>query len=223
MSPLSRDPLVEASRRSGVRDARVLEAVGAVPREQYVPAHHRDEADRDRPIPIARDQVTTQPSLVAATVEALALRGHERVLEVGTGLGYQAAVLARLCAEVVTVERHPELAEQARENLAAAGVDTVEVVVGDGTVGVPERAVFDAIVVAAAAPEVPRPLVEQLRVGGRLVQPIGPGGEEQVTVFERSDGGLRVRGVVTAARYVPLLGEYGRPDDTVIPDDGPPA
>lgn len=205
-------PLVEASRAIGVRDPRVLDAIGAVTREHYVPADRTDEAYLDRPVPIAKGQVTTQPSLVARMVEALELDRADRVLEIGTGLGYQAAVLARLCREVFTVERHPSLAEQARENLVADGVEAVEVVVGDGTLGLPEHAPFDAIIVAAAFPEVPRPLIAQLRAGGKLVQPLGPGGYERVTTFERSQAGLEERGVVIDARFVRLVGEHGHRD-----------
>lgn len=204
-------PLVGASRAAGVRDERVLDAIAAVPRARFVPVSQADAADRDRPVPIARGQVTTQPSLVAVMVEALGLRGDERVLEVGTGLGYQAAVLARLCAHVWSVERHPDLADAARAALAAAGVTTVDVVVGDGTRGLPEHAPYDAVILAAAFPDVPRPLVDQLRAGGRLVQPVGPGGAEDVTVFERSRHGLAAARVVTAARFVPLVGEHGHP------------
>lgn len=202
-------PLVDASRAAGVVDSRVLDAIAAVPRERYVPAEHADEAHRDRPIPIASGQVTTQPSLVARMVEALQLQGDERVLEIGTGLGYQAAVLVQLCARVFTVERHADLAEQARANLTVAGIDRVEIHVGDGTVGLPDQAPFDAMVVAAASPQVPAPLVEQLAVGGRLVQPIGPGGHEQVTRFERTAEGLQEHGFVTGARFVPLVDDHG--------------
>lgn len=200
-------PLVEASRATGVRDARVLDAMASVPRDRFVPEDQVSRAHIDRPIPIAHLQVTTQPSLVAIMVEALGLRGGERVLEVGTGLGYQAAVLAELGARVWTIERFPALAEQARQNLTAAGVDTVEVTVGDGTDGLPDHAPFDATILAAAAPEVPPALVEQLRVGGRLVHPVGPGGAEQVQLFERTDDGLETVAFLTHARFVPLVGE----------------
>ncbi len=198
-----------ASCTAGVRDQRVLDAIADVPREQYVPAEHAHEAVRDRPIRIASGQVTTQPSLVARMVEALQLEGDERVLEIGTGLGFQAAVLAQLCRQVFTIERHADLADQARANLAADGIDRVEVHVGDGTMGLPEQAPFDAVVVAAAFTQVPAPLVDQLLVGGRLVQPIGPGGNEQVTCFERTADGLEEREFVTGARFVRLIGEHG--------------
>jgi protein-L-isoaspartate(D-aspartate) O-methyltransferase len=205
-----RHPLARAARASGVRDQRVLDALTAVSRAAYVPADSVGEADRDRPIPIPGGQVTTQPSLVAAMVEALALDGDERVLEIGAGLGYEAAVLARLAQEVWTLERRPELAAAAAANLAAQGVANVHVVVGDGSEGLPDEAPFDAIVVAAAFPVVPAPLVTQLAEGGRLVQPIGPGGAEDVTLFRRDVSGRLVRErSITGAYFVPLYGRYG--------------
>jgi protein-L-isoaspartate(D-aspartate) O-methyltransferase len=212
VEPSPKHPLVAAARAAGVRDVRVLEAVAAVPRAAYVPADRRREADVDRPIPIAGRQVTTQPSLVAAMVEALSLQGAERVLEIGAGLGYQAAVLARLAREVWSVERRAELAEPARANLAAEGVANAHVVVGDGTEGLPEHAPYDAIVVAAAYPRVPPPLAAQLGPGGRLVQPIGPSGAEDVTLFRRRpDGVLARERSVTRAYFVALEGRHGFP------------
>jgi protein-L-isoaspartate(D-aspartate) O-methyltransferase len=179
--------------------------VATVPRASYVPHESVGEANRDRAIPIGSDQVTTQPSLVAAMVEALALRGRERVLEVGTGLGYQAAILSRLAREVWTVERRPELATAAAANLAAEGVDNVRVREGDGSDGLAEHAPYDAIVVAAAHPLVPAPLVAQLAPGGRLVQPIGPSGSEDVTLFRRTGDRLESVRVVIGAHFVPLV------------------
>jgi protein-L-isoaspartate(D-aspartate) O-methyltransferase len=207
-------PLVAAVRATGVRDPRVLDALAAVPRAAYVPENRVGEADVDRPIPIAGGQVTTQPSLVAAMVQALALGGDERVLEIGTGLGYQAAVLGRLAREVWSLERRPDLASAARANLAAQGVANVRVAVGDGSEGLPEHAPFDAIVVAAAHPAVPPPLVAQLAAGGRLVQPIGPSGAEDVTLFRREASGRLVRErSVIRAYFVALYGRYGFPPD----------
>jgi protein-L-isoaspartate(D-aspartate) O-methyltransferase len=201
--------LAGAAYLAGVRDARVLEAIATVPRAAYVPSGEAAVAEHDRPIPIAGGQVTTQPSLVAAMVEALELTGDERVLEIGSGLGYQAAVLGRLAREVWSVERHEELARAAVENLRAQGVENVCVVASDGTEGLSEHAPFDAIVLAAAHPRVPRPLITQLVEGGRLVQPIGPGGCEDVTLFKAHAGGIvRVRSVI-AARFVPLCGKHG--------------
>jgi protein-L-isoaspartate(D-aspartate) O-methyltransferase len=192
-----------------VRDPRVLEALAAVPRARYLPLGHAWHADCDRPIPIGGGQVTTQPSLVAAMVEALELGGDELVLEVGTGLGYQAAVLGRLAQEVWSVELRPELAAAAAANLSAESVENVHVVVGDGSEGFGADARYDAIVVAAAHPRVPPPLAAQLAPDGRLVQPIGPSGAEDVTLFRRH-GGLLVRvRVVIGARFVPLRGRHG--------------
>lgn len=209
MSSFRENRLAGAAYVAGVRDPRVLDALAAVPRAAYVPGDETTVADRDRPIPIAGGQVTTQPSLVAAMVEALELTGDERVLEVGTGLGYEAAVLACLAREVWSIERHQELADAAIANLRAEDVENVHVVTGDGTEGLPDHAPYDAIVLAAAHPRVPRPLIEQLAPGGRLVQPIGPGGCEEVTLFRATDGGVvRVR-KVTGARFVPLYGKHG--------------
>jgi protein-L-isoaspartate(D-aspartate) O-methyltransferase len=203
------DALVAASREAGVQDERVLDAIAAVPRRDFVPAEAVDLAELDTPIPIPHDQVTTQPSLVARMVAALALRGDERVLEIGTGYGWQTALLARLAAEVYSVERFADLAETARQRLT--GYENVTVVIGDGSAGLPDHAPYDAILVAAAFPRVPGPLAEQLSEAGRLVQPIGPGGREDVVLFEKRDGELnRVRSV-SPARFVRLYGRHGFP------------
>ncbi|MGW1894573.1 protein-L-isoaspartate(D-aspartate) O-methyltransferase [Streptomyces sp. NPDC002004] len=205
------EDLVRAARAAGVRDERLLRAMRGTPRGRFVPASCRATAYRDVPLPIGHGQVTTQPSLMAMMVTALGLVGSERVLEVGTGHGFQTAVLARLAAHVVSIERWPELAGEARRNLAAAGVGNAEVFIGDGTLGLPAHAPYDAVVVCAAFPEVPPPLVSQLRTGGRLVQPIGPGGDEDVEVYERVEHGLVRHGYVAAARFVRLFGAYGCP------------
>ena len=188
---------------------RVLDAIASVPRGDFVPPELSKSADRDRPLPIPHAQVTTQPSLVARMVEALALVGSERVLEVGTGYGWQSALLGRLAAEVWSVERWDDLAAAARTHLARSGVTNVHVVVADGSEGLPAHAPYDAIVVSAAFPHVPPPLVEQLAASGRLVQPIGLGGNEDVVLFTKRDGTLdRVRSVI-GAHFVPLVGRYG--------------
>jgi protein-L-isoaspartate(D-aspartate) O-methyltransferase len=163
----------------------------------------------DRPIPIPHEQVTTQPSLVARMIEALGLEGTERVLEVGTGYGWQTALLARLAGHVFSIERFADLAATARAILARLGIDNADVVVGDGTEGLPEHAPFDAIVVAAAFPVVPPPLVEQLVEGGRLVQPIGPGGAEDVILFAKRGGKLEEIRFVSGAHFVRLHGRHG--------------
>lgn len=201
--------LVRVVRAAGITDERVLDAIRRTPRAGFVPAEQAGAAYRDEPIPIAHGQVTTQPSLSARMIEGLGLGGDEHVLEVGSGLGFQTALLARLAGEVVGVERWPDLVERARRSLAGQGIHNVELRCGDGTCGLPERAPYDAIIVSAAFPEVPVPLIEQLRLHGRLVQPIGPGGREDVVLFERSDDGLLARGVLTAARFVRLYGRHG--------------
>jgi protein-L-isoaspartate(D-aspartate) O-methyltransferase len=201
--------LVAAARRAGVDDPRVLDAMRHVPRAAFVPPDQVRLAYDDEPIPIPHHQVTTQPSLSARMVQALLLAGTEHVLEVGTGYGYQTALLARLASFVTSIERWPDLAEQARRNLAALHIDNVHVVDGDGTDGVPAATPYDAVLVSAAFPQVPKPLVDQLRLGGRVVQPIGPGGAEQVTVFERTVDGLMPREVVCHARFVRLHGRHG--------------
>ena len=199
-------PLEEAARQAGVRDPRVLAAFREILRTEFVPVASAHLAERDRPIPIPNGQVTTQPSLVALMVEALELRGGEHVLEVGTGFGYQTAILAELCAHVYSIERFADLSASAAENLRRAGIENVTLIVGDGTRGVPEHAPYDAIVVAAAATTVSPRLAEQLQEGRILVQPIGPGGSEMVTAFRRR-GGLLVRErAVSAAYFVPLVG-----------------
>jgi protein-L-isoaspartate(D-aspartate) O-methyltransferase len=207
----SPEDLVGVVRAEGVRDRRVLAAFRAVPRALFVPAEAAPQAYLDEPIRIPHGQVTTQPSLIAAMVAALGLTGGERVLEVGTGLGFQTAILARLARMVVSVERFADLAAQARASLTAAGVGGVTVVVGDGTLGVPEHAPYQAIVVAAAAPRVPGPLVEQLADGGRLVHPVGPGGREEVTAFSKQAGRLVADARLVPARFVPLVGAHGTP------------
>jgi protein-L-isoaspartate(D-aspartate) O-methyltransferase len=196
-------------RAEGIRDRRVLAAFRAVPRAEFVPPAAAGQAYVDVPIRIPHGQVTTQPSLIAAMVAALELSGSERVLEVGTGLGFQTAILAMLARQVVSIERFPALAAEARANLAAAGLSQVTVVVGDGTLGVPEHAPYQAIVVVAASPRIPPPLVEQLAPGGRLVLPVGPGGHEQVTAFHQEADRLVADARLTPARFVPLVGLHG--------------
>jgi protein-L-isoaspartate(D-aspartate) O-methyltransferase len=202
-------PLVAAAREVGVTDPRVLDAVAAVPRIEFVSPALAASADVDRPLPIPHGQVTTQPSLVARMVEALALIGSERVLEIGTGFGWQTALLGRLAVEVWSVERWDDLAATARTHLARYGASNVTVVVGDGSEGLAARAPYDAILVSAAFPAVPPPLREQLADGGRLVQPIGYGGNEDVVLFAKRGGTLvRLRSVI-GAHFVPLVGRHG--------------
>jgi protein-L-isoaspartate(D-aspartate) O-methyltransferase len=200
----SANDLLAAVRATGIRDGRVLDAVRAMPRADFVPADHAAAASSDMPIGIGHGQVTRQPSLSAAMIEGLGLEGDEHVLEIGTGLGFQTALLARLAADVVSIERWPDLARQARQNLARHGIRNVQIIVGDGSGGVPERAPYDAIIVSAAFPHIPEPLTRQLRLGGRLVQPIGPGGQEDVVLFHRTAAGLEQQKLLALPSFVRL-------------------
>jgi protein-L-isoaspartate(D-aspartate) O-methyltransferase len=195
-------------RMRDIVDERVLEAMTRVPRELFVPPEERSRAYADAALAIGSGQTISQPYMVARICEVLALRGPERVLDVGTGSGYQAAVLAELAAEVVTIERIPELAELAKRTLAEAGYDNVEVRIGDGTLGVPDLAPFKAIAVAAAAPEVPETLYEQLEPGGRMAVPVGRRRSQDLLLVVRSpEGPAVIRSV--PCRFVPLVGEEG--------------
>jgi protein-L-isoaspartate(D-aspartate) O-methyltransferase len=191
-----------------VVDERVLAAMERVPRELFVPERLQRRAYEDAALPIGEGQTISQPYMVARIAEALALIGDEHVLDVGTGSGYQAAVLSELADEVDTIERIPALAEQARDNLKAAGYERVQVHVGDGSQGLPARAPFSAIAVAAAAPELPQTLYDQLELRGRLVVPVGRRGVQQLQVIVRSPEGPAVLRSVPC-RFVPLLGEEG--------------
>jgi protein-L-isoaspartate(D-aspartate) O-methyltransferase len=198
-------------RARDISDERVLDAMERVPRELFVPDDLRSRAFDDAALPIAAGQTISQPYMVARIAEELGLDGDERILDVGSGSGYQAAVLAELGDEVHTIERIPELAEQARRNLTAAGYDRVAVHHGDGSRGLPEFAPFEAIAVAAAAPGFPQALYEQLRPGGRLVVPVGGRHGQRLEVIVRSpEGPAVVRSV--PCRFVPLVGEEGFAD-----------
>ncbi|HEX8051101.1 MAG TPA: protein-L-isoaspartate(D-aspartate) O-methyltransferase [Solirubrobacterales bacterium] len=195
-------------RARGIEDERVLAAMGEVPREAFVPKALRKRAYEDSALPIGEEQTISQPWIVAAICQALELEGSELVLEVGTGSGYSAAVLARLAAHVVSVERHEPLSREAAAVLGSLGVGNVELVVGDGSLGVPERAPFDAIAVHAAAPAAPATLVEQLVDEGRLVVPVSGDDAEVLTVLRRA--GERIeRSEISPCRFVPLIGEEG--------------
>ena len=207
----SQEDLVREIAAEGVLDPHVLRALRKVPRAGFVPSDLVEWAYLDRPLPIPHGQVTTQPSLVARMIEALGLEGSERILEIGAGYGFQTALLAYLSSFVWGVERWPDIADISRENLSHHGVTNVEVVAGDGTEGLTEHAPYDAILVAAAFPSVPPPLAEQLAPGGRLVQPIGSGGEEEVVLFEKGKEGLKRRRTITGARFVRLHGKHAFP------------
>jgi protein-L-isoaspartate(D-aspartate) O-methyltransferase len=207
----SRLRMVEAQLRGrDIVDERVLEAMERVPRELFVPEAERIRAYDDAALPIGHGQTISQPYMVARIAEVLALRGDERVLDVGAGSGYQAAVLAELAGEVFTIERIPELAEHAKRNLEAAGYADVHVEVGDGTLGLPEHAPYDAIAVAAAAPALPQRLYEQLETRGRLAVPVGGRGGQRLELIIRSPEGPAVVKSVPC-RFVPLVGEGGFP------------
>jgi protein-L-isoaspartate(D-aspartate) O-methyltransferase len=201
----------EQLRSRDIVDERVLQAMERVPRELFVPDDLRGRAFDDAALPIAAGQTISQPYMVARIAQELGLDGDERILDVGTGSGYQAAVLAELGDEVHTIERIPELAEQARRNLEAAGYDQVTAHQGDGSRGLPELAPFDAVAVAAAAPGFPQALYDQLRPGGRLVVPVGGRHGQRLEVIVRSpEGPAVVRSV--PCRFVPLVGEEGFSD-----------
>jgi len=197
-------------RRRGIDDPRVLAAMAAVPRERFVPSGLRRRAYADSALPIGQGQTISQPWIVAAICQALRLEGEERVLEVGSGSGYSAAVLGLLAREVIGIELQPALAAGAKLAIAELGADNVELIVGDGGRGLPERAPFDAIAVHAAAPAPPTPLLEQLGEGGRLVAPIATGEADMLTVFRRDGDGFASR-EIGPCRFVPLLGEEGFP------------
>jgi protein-L-isoaspartate(D-aspartate) O-methyltransferase len=200
----------EQLRARGIRDERVLAAMSRVPREEFVEADDRRRAYLDMPLAIGFGQTISQPYMVGLIAEAAEVREGDEVLDVGTGSGYAAAVLAELGATVHTIERIPELTAKARERLAATGYDAVEVHVGDGSLGMPEEAPFDAITVAAAAPELPRTLYEQLVIGGRLVVPIGgPDGQRLEVAIRSPEGPAVIRSV--PCRFVPLVGAQGFP------------
>ena len=200
--------LVETLQRKGIRDLAVLRAVGLVPRHLFVPESVRHRAYEDVALPIGSGQTISQPWVQARYLELLGLKGRERVLEIGTGSGYQTALLALLCDAVFSVERLPGLAQTARAALERAGIRNVTVLVGDGTLGWRPFAPYDAILVAAASPDVPAPLGEQLVPGGRMVIPLGDRSAQTLTLVEREGDQLRTR-TVADVRFVPLLGEFG--------------
>jgi protein-L-isoaspartate(D-aspartate) O-methyltransferase len=207
---LRRRMVEEQLRDRGIRSPRVIEAMLAVPRHEFVPAEYRALAYTDQPLPIGEGQTISQPFMVAAMAEALGLVGSERVLEVGAGSGYQAAVLALLAAEVYAIEFHPSLARAMEERVARLGYRNIRVRAGDGSLGWPEAAPFEAILVSAASPEVPPPLVEQLAEGGRLVIPVGEGDYQELRQLRKTAGRTSER-TLLHCRFVPLLGRYGRP------------
>lgn len=195
-------------RRRGIRNGAVLAVMLAVPRHEFVPLELRARAYEDAPLPIGSGQTISQPYIVAAMTAALRLQPHDRVLEIGTGCGYQAAVVSRLAKEVFTIERQPELASAASEKLSQLGYSNVHVHCGDGTLGLPDFAPFDAILVAAAAPAVPKPLLAQLSEGGRMIIPVGDAENQELHLIEKRDGTFPTR-MLEGCRFVPLVGFHG--------------
>ncbi len=200
--------LVEGLRAKGIRDLAVLRAFAVTPRHLFVPEAVRHRAYEDAALPIGTGQTISQPFTQARYLEALGLRGKERVLEIGTGSGYQTALLGALADQVFTIERVRSLAEAAQAALKAAKVGNVSLLVGDGTLGWSTYAPFDAILVAAGGPEVPPPLVEQLKAGGRMIIPLGAKGAQTLTLVRRTDAGVSAT-PLGDARFVPLVGEHG--------------
>ncbi|MGB2886895.1 MAG: protein-L-isoaspartate(D-aspartate) O-methyltransferase [Candidatus Acidiferrales bacterium] len=207
-----RRAMVERQLRGrGIKDSRVLEAMQAVPRHLFVPPATAAAAYSDEPLAIGEGQTISQPYIVAAMTEALELTGTERVLEVGAGSGYQAAILSVLAREVIAIEARPMLARTARDRLSGLGYSNVRIEIGDGTLGWPSSAPYDGILVAAAAPMVPPPLIEQLAEGGRLVIPLGSA-EHQELFRVRKQAGRIVQQALFSCRFVPLVGRYAWPD-----------
>jgi len=194
-------------RRRGIEDAAVLAAMLAVPRHEFVPTELRSRAYEDLPLPIGSGQTISQPYIVAAMTLALRLQATDRALEIGTGLGYQAAVLSPLAREVFTIERQPELASAASAKLMNLGYGNVHVHCGDGTLGLPEFAPFNAILVAAAAPAAPQPLLTQLGEGGRMIIPIGDADNQELQLIEKRAGKFSTR-IMEGCRFVPLVGHH---------------
>ena len=224
MDPLARRKLMVARqiRARGVRDPRVLAAMEQVPREAFLPPELAGEAYEDRPLPIDEGQTISQPFIVALMTEALQLRGGENALEIGTGSGYAAAVLARVAGRVYTVERHAPLAEQARERLATLGFTNVEIRCGDGTLGWNEHAPYDAIIVAAGGPDLPPALLDQLAIGGRLVMPVGTSRAQELVRVTRTGERELHRENLGTVQFVPLIGEHGWAEDGAVRGIWPP-
>ncbi len=204
----ARRRLIEDLQRKGIRSLTVLKAFDDVPRHEFVPTGLRHRAYEDAPMPIGQGQTISQPWVHAKYLELLALSGKERVLEIGTGSGFQTALLTKLAGQVFSIERIAPLAEQAREALRRCGIDHVIQRVGDGTLGWPEYAPFDAILVGAASPDVPQPLLDQLAIGGQLLIPVGDRDTQALWRIRRTADGFE-RTMLDAMRFVPLIGVHG--------------
>ena len=196
-------------RQRGIRDERLLAAMSTVPRHEFVSRQNWNEAYADHPIPIAENQTTSQPYMIAAMIQAAEIKPEDRVLEIGAGSGYQTALLAELASQVFAVERYASLAEAAQKTLERLGYRNARIVTGDGSLGLPEAAPYDAIIVSAAAPRIPQALIDQLAVGGRLLIPVGEADQQLLQLVQRqADGKTTVR-TLEGCRFVPLIGEQG--------------
>ena len=196
----------------GVTDKKVLRAFSEIPREEFVPAKYQSQAYVDTALPIGEGQTISQPSLVALMTQLLQLKGSEKVLEIGTGSGFQAAVLSKIAKEVYTIERLEPLAKQAKKFFKKLGLKNIQTIVGDGTQGLPEKQPFDAIIVTAGAKDVPQPLIDQLKIGGRLVIPVGAAPRNQkLLIVDKTKDGIKSTAVESVA-FVPLVGKYGWPE-----------
>jgi protein-L-isoaspartate(D-aspartate) O-methyltransferase len=208
--PRSQEALARLIEGEGLSNARIAEAFRRVDRADFVPADLKSEAYLDRPVSLPQHQTTSQPSLIARMIDAARILPEDRVLEVGTGYGFQTAVIAQVATEVVSVERFDSLADAARRNLARVGVANVDVVVGDGWLGAPGRGPFAAIIVSAVADELPAALIDQLDEGGRLVIPLKARGSDEVVLFEKREGRAVQTKLITPARFVPLVRSGGK-------------
>jgi protein-L-isoaspartate(D-aspartate) O-methyltransferase len=202
------DMVTQQLRKRGIQDERVLQVMRDIPRHLFVSPRYRSMAYEDMPLPIGHEQTISQPLMVAMMTQALRLRGPERVLEIGTGSGYQAAILSRLAAVVFSIERLAKLATHARAILATLGIMNVHILVGDGSLGLPEHGPYDAIVVTAASPKVPPPLIDQLKIDGRLVIPVGDRHEQTLVRLTATDDRPQVEHL-GGCRFVPLIGQQG--------------
>jgi len=196
-------------RQRGISDERLLAAMAKVPRHEFVSQQNWPEAYADHPIPIAEQQTTSQPYMIAAMVQAAGVKSEDRVLKIGAGSGYQTAVLAELASQVFAVERYASLTEAARTTLERLGYRNAKVITGDGSLGFPEAAPYDAIIVSAAAPRIPPALVEQLAMGGRLIVPVGESDQQVVQLVQRNADGTTSIRTLEGCRFVPLIGEQG--------------
>jgi len=202
---LERHKMVESQLQArGIRDERVLSAMERVPRHEFVEPHYRDQAYEDHHLPINAGQTVSQPYIVALMLEILHLDPSSRVLEIGTGSGYQTAILAEICAHVYSVERHPQLADEAQQTLSRLGFNNLTLRVGDGGEGLPQYAPFDAVVVSAAAKQIPGPLFDQLREGGRMIIPVGPHEAQELQLVRKRDGKPLIT-LLDGCRFVPLV------------------